>query len=487
MIRRFLLAASAAVVAAASLAAQIPSGVLGTTSIHPQLVPDPPDFTFGIETDPDGVHAWITVSGRIAFGPTGNYNNRLLKIDIASQTIVDETTVELFPEDIEIVTDAFGLTERIYVANNGSGSISCVDASLQPVATIALPLCFGTYSQFPFEIEKSVDQTKLYVGTSGCENVFVVDIDPSSPGYHSFAVLANYGGSHGSVTIHPARPQELLVGSSVIFGTFTGGESFLDVLDLSGSSPIITSYPIGGQTTFDFASINDIIPMSGGRVLLVENSQSFARLFIFDLVQHSIVESFDLAAQVPGIANLGRADLSQDEKIVVVTEIDRRVVFFDLQSKNVVATIDSVGSPQPATARYSNDEETLLVTYQNAAEVRFFNGLPQALTLGTSGPAQLGQPFAFVSNGGPANDAVYLAYSIVGSGPSVVSGFNIALTAPIEIFDALPTDALGQGFLGMTVPNIPALVGYAAHLQAFAFQPQNTLRLSNGIDVVVVP
>ena len=491
MSMRFLVAAgifaSAALLLVSPASAQSLLTTVSTSQIHPVLSPDAPDFTFGCAIDPTGAFAFVSVSGRVAFAAPGNYNNRILKIDLATGTIVDEGTAGLFPEDLAIVVDGQGALDRLYVADNGGSSVTVLDPNLSTVATVNLGLCFGSYSQFPFELAVSADQTRLFVGSSGCDNLFIIDIDPASPSYHTILSTVTYTGSHGAVAVHPSFPAQVVVGSSVLFGTFSGAYSQVDLVDLSPATPQVTSFPVGPQTTGDYASINGILPLTGNRVLLVENSQFAARLYEFDLALGQIVATHDLATTIPGLANLARADLSANGRIVAVTDLDRRVIFYDLASRNVVSTIVYAGSPQPTTIARVPGSDRAVVCFQNDEAVRIYGSLPESLNLTTSGPAQSGQPFAFITTGGAPFDAVLLAYSGVGAGPEVLVGYEVALSSPIELFQAFPTDGQGIGFLPLTVPGDPAFIGLTAYFQAATFQPQATLRLSEPVTVTVVP
>ena len=90
----------------------------------------PPDYAFGMKLSPDGTYLYVAVCGDF-FG----YNNRLVKIDTLSDSIVGEGVTGLYPEEIEFRLDGSGAIELIFVSNNQDHTVTVLDPDLTTVTT----------------------------------------------------------------------------------------------------------------------------------------------------------------------------------------------------------------------------------------------------------------------------------------------------------------------------------------------------------------
>ena len=486
---RFLMLIALAMFAT-PLVAQVELFDIDTFSVHPVLNPDAPDYTFGIEIDPDGVHAWATVSGALgAPGSTGFQNNRLLKIDLNAGTIVDQALVGFFPEDVVLRLDSAGATETIFVTNTSDGTVTALSAGLVVLGTANLGNCFGSFPHFPFEMALSADQSKLYVGSNCQGDLFELDADPSSATFLNVSVLSSYGESHNTLDL--IDPNTLVVGGSLGFfdamGNFSGSRAVIDFVDLSGPMPLVTTYNVGSPRAGDFASVTDVLPLPDGQLLVVENSQTRANLIIFDPVSRSVVDRINLHGNLPSLAFLHQADVESSGRLLVLTSLLEDLIFFDLESRNIISRITYAGQAQPSVARFTNDETRVVCSFQNEESVRVLGSLPQPLEFQFIGTGQVGSAAGLRFEQAAPFDAVAALFSATGAGPTLSNGFVFALDPSFGIFSLLPSNAMGIAEQLFGIPNDPNLVGLVAYFQGITAQPANRVRLSNPVTVSVLP
>ena len=372
------------------------------TSFASGAMIDPPDFTFGLAMDPDGVHGYATVSGGLGFGGPPN-NHRFLKIDLATRTIVDTADVGNFPEAIAIRTDVAGAAEFIFCSDNSDSTLHVMDTDLNVVDVVALGTCtgpFGPSGHFPFPLEFDASQDRLFVGTLGCGDILEVDANPATP--NTVSTLINLAGGHAA--LH-ADGDTLYVGSSITTAGFASGLSLLYVVDISVSpATLIDCIQVSPETLNDFKSIQDIEPLPNGRLLLVESSSTSADVHIYDPMTNTIVDTIDVGVQASGLVRLHQADLGPCGRVAAITSLDATngaTVFFDVGSRNVISSVAFPAGHQPSFAEYTTDGSEVFVTFQSAEEIRVIGSLPEALELSVSAPAALGSIFSFDVAGTP--------------------------------------------------------------------------------------
>lgn len=474
---------------------QVEIAAISTASVHPVLSPDSPDHTFGVEMDPDGIHCYVTVSGALGMpGSTGFMNNRLLKIDLTVGGIVSQALVEFFPEDIVIRTNASGQTETIFVSNTSSGSISAFDSNLSSLGVVNLGNCFG-YSMFPFEMVLSPSQSHLYVGSNCAGDLFEIVADPADPNFLQIQTAFTYNEAHSTLDIIPS-PQggyTMVVGGSISdidpAWNYLGSHAVIDLIDfttqVTGGTP--TTYHVGTSVTGDWASTTDVLPLAGERLLIVENSQTRANILIFDRLTNTVVKTHDLQTWLPGLNSLHQADVGPNGRIVAITSLDTEIVFFDLESENVISSVHHASSVQPSIPRYTLSGDKMVCTYQNEEVVRIFGSLPEGLDLSINGVPSTGSTFSMVATGAVPFSAIGTAFSSFGNTPSIVGIYKVSLTAPFAIFSILPSNAVGATVQNLSVPADPGLIGLTGHFQGFTATPSGGLALSNPLTITVLP
>ncbi len=161
----------------ASLTAQSPIGAISLADADPRL-----DYSFGMTLDPDGRHAYVAVCGN--YGLTSQNNRRLVKVDLRTRSVVAETQVGYFPEDIVVLRDASGNTRHILVTCSSSSEVRILGPNLQLLQLVVFGLCPPFSSVFPFGLAASLDERRVLVTTlGGCGHTFLLDTDPASPAF----------------------------------------------------------------------------------------------------------------------------------------------------------------------------------------------------------------------------------------------------------------------------------------------------------------
>ncbi len=105
-------------------------------------------------------------------------------------------------------------------------------------------------------------------------------------------------------------------------------------------------------------------------------------------------------------------------------------------------------------------------------------------TLDASGAAVLGRAFAFEIET-VASSPVALAFGVTPTAQVLVPGCSLHIAGP-ETVAVTTSDGQGRASVGLTIPNMPELVGDRMHFQAFAVFPGGPAGGgTNGLEVVV--
>ena len=168
-----------------------------------------------------------------------------------------------------------------------------------------------------------------------------------------------------------------------------------------------------------------------------------------------------------------------------MTSLDADIIFFDLESRNVISKVHYATSVQPSVAKYTNTGDKLVCTYQNEEVVRIFGSLPVGLNLSVNGSTSIGSSFSMNSEGAMPFGLVGTAFSSFGNTPNLMSGFVVSLTQPIGIFSVVPSNMTGGAAQFLSVPNNPVLVGITGYFQGFTGTETGSLALSNPLTITV--
>lgn len=467
--------------AAAAAPAQVADGEILLDDLDPAGVPD---YPFGITMDPDGVHAYVAVSGN--YGSTLQNNRRVLKIHVLTRTILAEGQAGFFPEDVAVTTDAAGATRHVWAAASTSGTVTAFTPALVPVATIPLGGCAPYATSFPFGVAASAAGDRVFVTTlGGCGDVFVIDADPGSATFATVLHAHNIPGGHGRpLLLDPL----VLVPSAVYtpgFGASQGVAAVLDPAPPPAGGPVhytvLSPYFPGA-----YAAAVDAALLPNGHALLTMNGEPWSRLYEYDPVAGALVRTIALPASAgSAIHGLG---VSPDGRLAVATSQDQDVlVFVDVAAGTVLATVPTGANTQPNEVAFTRDGSRIFVTLQTSPRVRVWRGLPlRDLALAAPPTVPLGGTAVFGLARGEHGQPFGLFVS-AGPGPTVLGPLTVALSEPFLLLAQGTFDVAGNASIPIPVPGgPPGLSGLAFHLQAAALDRDGNLRLSPAAVVVLL-
>lgn len=249
-------------------------GNAGSASIALSLKP-----TVSINTSGAGSYDLrINTAGTRAYLVAGNAI-KVLDIDVSSQdynTEIASVLVGSGPRGLAITPD----DSRVYVVNQGSNSISVINASSNTViATIAT-----SSGSNPYGIAITPDGTRAYFSSwLSSSDIVVLDVDPVSTSYHT--IIRN-------ILISP------LFLSSNIAITADGNKAIInwqgsiaaatDVLDVNPASPFY-NFVIANPVPIISGSIGEIIISADSNFAYVRNT--YCGLCKIDLADYSIPAS----------------------------------------------------------------------------------------------------------------------------------------------------------------------------------------------------
>lgn len=435
----------------------------------PQNIPDNP---FGIGVTPDGLHALVPICGDVF---TAN-NNRVDVIDLSTYTVVKSVTVGYFPEDVAFTTTESGAVRHAYITNSSSGSISVLDAGFDPVDTI--PLGSSTY---PFGMAVSPDQALLYVGTvSGTGEIFVIDVDPESPNFHTVMDTLSVPGGHGRPAFY--NPNHLVVPATVYdIPGYAWSEARIVVLDPADPGNQSTLF-LSGQSS-QYPSPQDVAVLSDGRAFVpVMGYNSY--VYVVHVPSLTLADVIDLGPVAETLQHGICA--SPDERFVYVTSFVNNVVsIIQTDTHQVVKHLSVPGDPNEVA--FTLDSSTALVTNQYAQAVSVIKGIPEG-SLKLSGPTfpPAGTTFTLTLSGGRAGKGFGLFYSLQGLGSGSFGGISFHIADPIFF--------LRQGVLRKTgsfttqkylIPNNPEWRGFSVFFQGIAAGEAFPYSLSNVLTVII--
>lgn len=458
--------------------------------------PSSSDRPFGVLVEPDGVHAIVPLAGELlpfSQPPSASAlfnNDQVLRIDLVTGAVVDQATVGLYPDDPCITTNANGQIRHYFVTNSTDGSVTVLDPTFTPIATVALTPCFGAtfFSVFPFGIAASPDSSRVVVTTIGCGDIAVIDSDPASP---NFLDVTSYpiGGTFGrpvwldSHTI--ACPHNLCD------ATFTWCITGLLVLDLTAPAQF-QSIPESAPTPFLYESGTDCALLPNGRVLITVGFGVAPRLTEFgpdSVGQFSITRSLDLSPHVGvGLHGLG-VDSSGTLAVTTSTTSQGELAFIDIPSFTVlsVRSTNTAGVAIPNEVAFTPDDTQIVVTVQQLEELRIYDDLPGlGLALTGTPSVGLGGVATLTLDGITRSREAFLFVSLAGNGPQVFGAVTLRLSDPYFLFASVVGDALGDATISIQVPMDPALSGLQSHWQAATLTASGALRVSNGFSISVL-
>lgn len=468
-----------AALSAAPLGAQSVEAVLSLDDGDPLNIPDDP---FGIAMDPDGIHAFVAVSGN--YGTPLQNNRRILRIDVWTRTIVAEALVGLFPEDIAVTRDALGAARHVFVTSSTSSEVHILTPALVPAAPpIPLGTCGVLPSQYPFGIVATPDSTRVVVTTvGGCGPVFVIDADPASAAFGSVLFAPMIPGAHGRPSVSGSL---IVIPTSVFAPDYSFARAEVQVLDPVLPGSIVASAQLGPAVPGWYAAGLDSAILPDGRALITVNGAPVPTLYEFDPVLSFVTREIPLGAQA-GTAVHGLAVAPAGHLAVVTSQDAHSLVFVDVPQGSVIATVSTGPSTQPNEAVFTRDGSRLLVTLQTAAAVQWWKDLPlRNLVLATPATAPLGGAALLGVSGGDWS-RIGGIFASLGAGPTTFGNITVSLAEPIELLAAAPFDMDGAWSASFPIPAGPAtLSGVTFHLQGGTVDRDGALRFSGGAAVTL--
>ena len=170
-------------------------------------------FSRGVAITPNGARAYVAVG-------TGLFPNpdQVMVVDTnpaspTLHTVIATITVESNPWGVAITPDG----ARVYVVNNGSNTASVISTATNTVtATLA------NVGGDPQGIAITSDGEKAYVAST-FNSARVIDINPSSPNFHTVTATVSLGDGPAGIAMTPPNETDLTVTKSgspdpVIFG-----------------------------------------------------------------------------------------------------------------------------------------------------------------------------------------------------------------------------------------------------------------------------
>jgi len=468
------------VVLAAALAALAPRAVVAQSVDHviPLEDSDPgnvPDSPFGIRLTPDGLFALVAIAGEV-----GGSNNHLVDvIELGTETVVNRLEVGNFPTDVAFTLDGAGDVRHVFVANSTDGTVSVFDSIFAGAAVATVPL--GGFS-FPFGVVASPDGDRVYVGSLGNGDVYVIDADPLSGTFATVVDTFNVPSGVGRMAF--AGPDTLVITHTVFALDFSKGDAYVTVLDPANPADRDTTLLVLGRPG-QFASGQDVAVTEDG-IAWITVFDSDRLLYALDAATRDVVATIDLG---PLAENLQHGiEIAPDGRLAIVTNfVNETISVIDLVTETVIA--DVVTDAEPNEVAFSKDGFTAYVTCQNGGTVNVIRELPPGrLRLTGPGSPSLGESIAYTLSGGERAEAHDFLFSAFGRGSAVFDGTTTGLRAPLKRFATGVFDLDGvTPSISRTVPNKPALVGRKVWFQGRAFYDDGSVRTSNVLTAVVQP
>ena len=327
-------------------------------------IPLPGIGPFDVELSPDGSRLYVPQFGQ--FSPVFVLGTTVAVIDTATDTVVDEITVGLQPQEVAFTLDG----THAFVVNSGSASVSVIDvASGTAVATVPIGVPFAT---FPFGIAITPDGARATVTSTGGnfdgseENIFVLDAMPSSP---TFGTVIDTIELTGGFT-RPAfrdRGREMVVGRGFAGNIFTAPPRITRFAMQQGRNVLLPETVIvpapGGVH-----GVEDIAVTANGRYAYVpvfNFTGGTDEVFLADLTMGRVID----------IVRLGSGDDSQHGitidpagLLVPVTNFSAGTVSVIFTPTNTVVQTITVGA-LPNEVIFTPDSRRLYVTNQGANSV----------------------------------------------------------------------------------------------------------------------
>jgi DNA-binding beta-propeller fold protein YncE len=451
------------------------------------------DQPFGLALDPDGRTAYVALCGELPpfplppapWFPTWN-NDKVQKIDLLTGATLAQASVGHFPEDLAITLDPAGQTRHVYVSNSSSGTVTCLTAGLQVVATISLTPCLGgNYGTvFPYGIIVSPDGSQVLVQGTGCGVTDVIDADPQSPTFNqitsSFTVPDQFGRPSWLTPTRLVVPFTRYIYNPVL-GFSDGSITGVTVVDVTQPSQQ-TEWALTTFTQFSYPSITDLGVLPSGGLVVPVGWDLTPRVLEVDPMTGTITRTLDFGIQT-GLGLHGIA-VSPGGETAAIVVVDRgQLVLVDLASFSTLSITPTSPTPLALTPNdviYTPDSSRLAITLQGGMGVQVWSGLPSFdLILGVDAAPPVGGTADLGIMGAESGQRVAIFISS-GPGPIQAGPHTVFLDPDFILFADLVADVSGRAGLTVIIPAVPALVGSTWFLQAGTTDLSGGLRLSNG-------
>lgn len=419
---------------------------------------------FGLAHEPAQDRLYVAICGDLPFA--GTSNRAIAVVDPQADAVVGSIPCGAFPEDIAFAYDPLSGAFRYGACTNSAdGSVTIWDATLQVVATVALPDPLSYGSCYPFGI--AATGTHFWISTlDGSGDVHAISLatrtlDPAASLHLGPGVLGGRPRVAGS---------ELWLPHSVGLPGFAGAEGGLLRAPLAGGVP--ASWLVARADNFTlYPAGQDLAAAPGGGAWL-GGFDLGGRLWLADPAG-GLRRAWELDGRgVQGLAadgaGLGAACTLWGDEILLL----------DLAAEEVLTVINTgalgAGHHQPNDAVFAHGK--LFVTCQGSESLLVFDQLPAAgapptwlpgLALTGATPAP-GDPIAAVLTAGPGEACALLGAPRCDAAP--VAGVELRLGPNPRLL------ATGSGGCARTLTAPAALPGRAWFVQGLirrqgAWQP----------------
>jgi len=430
----------------------------------------PADCPFGMKLSPDGSSLFVAICGNS--WPLSANNNRIVKIDTQTLSIINEGHTGPFPEEIEFRLDSNGKIELIFVTNSSDGSVSVLKPDLQNEGVVDLGGQF-----YPFGIIMGPTGRYLYVSNLASGFIFVIDSDPGSS-YLKIVNSIDVGGANGRMASFNGK---LIIPSSV-----QNKGAYLKVMDFNNPLNIESVLLDSNLDSYGYPiSLNDVVVAEDG-LAYVPTFDYFGNSNLFEVDVNAsppvIKRTFDTLLSGPSMYHAHGIGASKDCNTLAVAYFeDSYLKVYSRKSGGFLFSMYlSISYGQLNDALFSKDEELLFVTDQFNSKLYVLTDIPShGHYLTGEEDVYLNSPLNLSFHGGEENKQGVLFLSTV-LGPIVTKRISLDIGWPaypiyVGLFDNLSNIQLPT----LTVPNDPNLQGLTYYFQSIAFDGDNTLRPSN--------
>jgi DNA-binding beta-propeller fold protein YncE len=436
------------------------------------------DEGFGIVLAPDGTHAYAAIAGQVSSNPTLN-NDNVARLDVLAGTQVGLGQTELFPEDAAYTVDGTGAVRHVYVTNSTSGSVTCLTPALAPVATIALPTCFG-FSEYPFGLLVTPDQNRVFVTTIGfCNDVFAIDSNPASPTFNTIVQSFSIPGAGGRAAW---GPYPTMVLPTTTYGA-DGSQAGFVVVDVTNPAGA-TSHTLTPAVSMQYASTIECVVTPGNKALLSISYSSAPVVYECSLASGNVLRTLDLSA-ITDVSLHGLATNPSQTLGAVTSLHGHDTIFFDLATFSVVGSYDH-GLGQPNDVVFTPDGSRAVVSLQAVPRVDVLKHVPgYLLRLEAPASVNVGANLTYAIDNCESGQAWALYFSLAGNGPQQIGPHAVALSNPFALGWIGTGDLAGNDSVTFVVPNTAGLPGMTVSTQAVTVDRDGNIRISNGAQTLI--